>query len=203
MAVSAIEGNTPATNLREVWEVFDPTLAIDPATSTFYVEHEAPMLSSLRKQLKWAREPMKAFLCGHRGSGKTTQLQRLRSDAELRQRYLTIFINASELSPDLVDLSHDALLVEISRAMLDHGREHGIDPVFGAELEQWGRQVVKTFLHDESVAAEVGAKANAWLAFFKAQLRSRREWRSEQRQILEPRVQDLVDLVNRMAQDLY
>ena len=48
---------------------------------------------------------------------------------------------------------------------------------------------------------EIGAKASLWFTYFKAQLSSRREWKHQQKLLLEPKVQDLIDILNRMAMD--
>ncbi len=64
---------TPATTLNEVWEVFDPTRAVDPTTE-FYIPRIDPKLQNLAFKLKHMAADLHAFLCGHRGSGKTTEL---------------------------------------------------------------------------------------------------------------------------------
>lgn len=191
----------PATNLDEVWEIFDPNLEIDPK-SPLYVPREDHHLQGLTFDLKKAKAPLHAFLCGHRGSGKTTELKRLRADPELLERYLPVYLTAAALGTELVHLTHDALLVGIGRALAKAGENHGLKEDWQAELDEWGRQVVKTFLHNKSALANVGAKADAWFAYFRAQLQSRRSWTQEQREILEPRVQDLLGIVDRIAQDL-
>jgi hypothetical protein len=102
----------------------------------------------------------------------------------------------------VVHLTHDALLVEVGLAMRKAGLECSMPTSLAEELDRWGRQVVTSFIHDESIKAEAGAKGSAWLAFFRAQLGTRREWKREERLKLEPRIQDLIDILNRMAQDL-
>ncbi|MDP7112909.1 MAG: hypothetical protein QGH45_13145, partial [Myxococcota bacterium] len=99
-------------------------------------------------------------------------------------------------------MTHDALLVEIGRALVRIGKRHKMRKSLERELDKWGLTVVKTFLHDEAAQAEAGSKAGAWLAFYKAALSTRREWKTEQKQLLEPRIQELIEIVNRMAQDL-
>ncbi len=191
----------PATDLDEVWAVFDPNLEVDPG-SDFYVPREDHHLQRLAFDLKRTPGRLHAFLCGHRGSGKTTELKRLRADPEILERYLPVYVSAHELGTEVVDLTHDALMVEIGMALADEGEKHGMRKALRKALDDWGQTVVKTFLRDEEALAEAGARASAWLAYFRAQLRSRREWKSEQKEILEPKVQDLLGILNRMAQEL-
>lgn len=191
----------PAGSLQDIYRLFDPDLAVDPA-SDFYIPRSDPELQKLGRELQRRQEPMHAFLCGHRGSGKTTELHRLRLDEQIQRRYLSVYLTAQQFGGDVVDLTHDALLVEIGLALATVGEEHGIDRRLREELDEWGRQVVKIFLHDEAAQAEAGARGSVWLAYFKAQLKSRREWKTEQKQILEPRIPDLIGILNRMGQDL-
>jgi hypothetical protein len=182
--------------------VFDPTLAVDP-TSRFYVPRQDYKLARLADRLKKNRSAaFHAFLCGHRGSGKTTELLRLCGDREIAERYTSVFVTAQSFGTETTALTHDALMVEIGLALVETGRAHGLDPQLEEALDRWGREVVKTFAHDESIGGEAGLAGFAWLAFFKAQLQSRRRWEREETQRLEPKIDDLVDILNRMAADL-
>jgi hypothetical protein len=188
----------PAVTLKEIWDVFEPTLLIDPR-SEFYIHRTDPKLQKLSFDLKLRRNYLHAFLCGHRGSGKSTELNRLCHDPEIQENYETILLTAQDFGSEVVHLTHDALLVEIGLAL---GKTGQVSDGLMEELDAWGRQVVTSFLHDEEMKLEAGAKGNAWLAFFKAQLGSRREWKREEKIKLEPRIQDLVDIINRMGQEV-
>ncbi len=194
--------HAPAANLDQALDIFDPTLAVEPG-SDLYIPRNDQQIEKLLFDLKRSRSGLvHAFLCGHRGSGKTTELRRLCQDAEINAKYETVYLTAQNFGSETVHLTHDALLVEIGLALTREEERYRIDAGLKKQFEEWGVQVVKTFLHDEGVRAEVGAKAGYWLAFFKAQLSTRREWKTEEKQILEPKVQDLVALLNLMAQDL-
>ncbi|MCP4115531.1 MAG: AAA family ATPase [Desulfobacteraceae bacterium] len=189
---------TPAKTIEEVWQNFDPTLIIDPASEQ-YIPRTDPELQKLSFNLKHSRHHIHAFLCGHRGSGKTTELNRLCLDEKITQKFSPIFFTAQEFGSDGVHLTHDAIMVGIGQRLI---RNDFIDAGLKDEFNDWGKTIVKTFLKDEKAQANAGAKANAWIAFFKAQLSTRKEWKYEQKQILEPKVQDLIGILNRMAQDL-
>jgi len=189
---------TPAKTLQDVWQNFDPTLVIDP-DSKQYISRTDSALQKLSFTLINSKHHMHAFLCGHRGSGKTTELNRLCMDENIKNKYTPIYLTAQEFGSEGVHLTHDAVMVEIGKKLSE---DTNIDPDLTAEFNDWGLQIVRTFLKDESIKASVGAKANAWIAYFKAQLSTRREWKYEQKQILEPKVQDLIYLLNRMAQDI-
>ena len=84
---------TPAKNLEEVWKNFDPTLVIDP-TSDLYILRIDPGLKKLSFEIRMTEEPLHAFLCGHRGSGKTTELARLCNDPAINDKYLPVYLTA-------------------------------------------------------------------------------------------------------------
>lgn len=189
---------TPAATLLEVWKVFEPTLVVNPA-SEFYIQRTDTKLQKLNFDLKQSDTDLHAFLCGHRGSGKTTELNRLCQDQELQDKYRTLFLTAQDFGSEVVHLTHDALMVEIGLAL---AQQNEVPDSYGKELNDWGKQVVTSFIHDETIKAEVGAKANAWLAFFRAELGSRRDWKREEKLKLEPRIQDLIGILNRMSQEL-
>jgi len=194
-------GLKPARNLEATWSIFDPTLTMDPRTE-YYIPRTAPELQKLFFELKRSNHYMHAFLCGHRGSGKTTELNRLCLDKEIGEKYTPVYITARTFGSETVHLTHDAVLLEIGLELVRQGESLGLPPKYKEELENWGKEVVKTYLKDNSARAEVGAKAGLWLAFFKAQLSARREWKQEEKLILEPKVQDLLDILNRIGQDL-
>jgi len=154
-----------ASSLRDLRIVFDPQLAVDPK-SDLYVERNEPSLQRLKLDLDGCIEPLHAFLCGHRGSGKTTELRRLAASEGIQQRYLTIFLTTAEFGNDSVHLTHDGLLVEIGRGLVRLGKEHNMPAKLAGELDRWGQEVVKTFLKSETAEAEAGAKGSAWLAYF-------------------------------------
>lgn len=199
--VQNIEASIAAKNLDDIWEIFDPMAAVD-MDSTFYIPRNEDQLEKLTFNLKRNKRHFYSFLCGHVGSGKTTELRRLQADEKINQLYFPLYISVQELNIESVSLSHDALLVEIGRQLIAKTNEEELNPNFTKELNNWGKSIVETYIKDESVKAEVGAKASAWFAYFKAQLNSRNTWKHEEKLLLEPKVQDLIGILNRMAIDL-
>jgi hypothetical protein len=191
----------PAQDLDEMWEIFDPATTVD-ATSAFYVPRNEDGLRNLTFNLKKTKRHFHGFLCGHVGSGKTTELHRLRHDPKINELYFPLMISVLDLKIESINLTHDALLVEIGRLLIERTSAKELDPVFSEELADWGKTLIKTFVKDESTNLEAGGKGNAWFAYFKASLSSRSRWKEEEKSILEPKVQDLINILNRMAVDL-
>ncbi|MCK4761440.1 MAG: hypothetical protein KAW12_04510 [Candidatus Aminicenantes bacterium] len=191
---------TPAKNLDEIWKNFDPMLTMDPRTE-FYIQRTDPEIRKLFFDLKKSQGIIHAFLCGHRGSGKTTELNRLCQDEDIQNKYHTLYLSIQDFGSETVHLTHDAVLLEMGLALTKQGKEIGLPALYEKELEDWGKEVVKTFLKDKNASAEVSTKVGAWFTYFKAQLGIRQEWKREEKQILEPRVQDLVGILNRLARE--
>lgn len=190
-----------ANNLTELWQIFDPAGAVDP-NSEFYISRTEADLEQLTFDLKFKEQYFHGFFCGHVGSGKSTELRRLHADKQINQKYFPIYISVFDLKIENVNLTHDALLVEIGRRLIADTDASQLDPSYNDRLNQWGKTLIETLIKDEDVRAEAGLKANAWFAFFKAQLSSRTHWKHQEKLVLEPKVQDLIDILNSMALDL-
>lgn len=192
---------TPATDLEQLLDVFEPTAQVD-VDSDFYVKRDEDGLKKLARKLKRNRV-FHGFLCGHVGSGKTTELIRLSQNSEIKKQYFPLLLRVGDLKIDSVNLTHDALLVGIALELLEKTNKDELDRTYQEHIDNWGKSIVQSFIKDESILAEAGAKAGAWLAFFKVMLKSRNQWKTEEKMRLEPKVQDLIMLLNQMAQDIF
>ena len=190
----------PASNIKELWRIFNPTNVIS-SQSSFYVERTEHNLQKLSLDLEESDGAFKGFLCGHVGSGKTTELLKLCQDSDLQQQFCTIYLSVSNFQYDHVTLTHDALMVEMVKAMLVKVKEHilSLSRDYEKELNDWGKTIIDTFVHDEKVQAQAGLKASVLWAYFKAQLSTRRSWTQTEKLVLEPKVQDLIELLNSLA----
>ena len=191
---------TPATDIKSLWRIFNPANIIS-SQSSFYVERSENSLQKLPFELEESNGAFKGFLCGHVGSGKTTELLRLCEDPALKQQFCTIYLSVSKFQYDHITLTHDALLVEIVKAMLVQFNDLKLtlSRDYETELNDWGKTIIDAFVHDDSVKAEAGLKASALWAYFKAQLSTRSSWTQTQKLVLEPKVQDLIELLNSLA----
>lgn len=188
-------------SLKDVPAAFHPNQILNP-DSEFYVERDDLQLKLLFKRLVNAPSNMHAFLCGHRGSGKTTELLRICRNREINEKYHTVYLTAQEFGSDTVHLTHDAILVEIGRSFIDEKNAPCIDDRLVKMFDDWGAKVTSTFIHDASIKQEIGAKPNLWVAFYKGILASRKEWKIEEKRSFEPQVQNLVSILNLMAQEI-
>ncbi len=88
----------PATNLDDAWINFDPFTPL-PAGSDFYVDRPGRPLRDLKRALLRANRlptPPKYFFSGHRGAGKSTEINRqdiIKAAAELRSDFRRMLNN--------------------------------------------------------------------------------------------------------------
>lgn len=190
-----------ATTLVEAIHRFSPQpikFGVDSTNQSFYVERHDDPLGDLRVQL--LSSPMaaeKTLLAGHRGTGKSTELNRLAADEEIRRHYEIVSFsvkNALELS----DVNHVDLLFTMVRltyeALASAEAPLTLKVETIAALEGWRSRVVEKLESvDKGVSAELGAggEAKGLLAFFGkfgTRLRYERSTREVTRQVIQPRI---------------
>lgn len=190
----------PANTLVELREAFDPAAIMDPNSKLYVPRHELA-LQRLWSDLRERKTPFQGFLCGHRGSGKTTEFFRLLQDEELQQQYLMVYLTAQDF-PVTPHFTEDALLLAIGYGLLEYGERIGLNSAFREKLIGWNRDIVDVYMKTEGVKAEAALKGNMLLALFSSALEARREWRTEERLQHKPRVQVLVQLLNQLSDEL-
>ncbi len=191
-----------ATNLEEVWAIFDPYQPL-PADSSYYVQRPDTALSRLHRWLtRGAGKPMKIFYSGHRGAGKSTELNRLVADEEIRKQYVIVHYRIGDYA-DPLNLSHVDVLFSMGAQIFVQytDKEKGYGKRLPAELirelESWrGRIEERVRAVDKAVGASAEANLNAFflkaLGWSKAEETSRKEIR----QIIEPRLSELISSIN-------
>ncbi|MFT4930007.1 MAG: hypothetical protein ACI8WB_006142, partial [Phenylobacterium sp.] len=93
----------------------------------------------------------------------------------------------------------DTLLVAMAVQLIELTSAQQLNPKFLDEINQWGKTLVNALSKDGTQAS---VKGSAWLTYFKAQLKSRNDREIGEKTSLEPKILDLINLLNRMAQDL-
>lgn len=190
-----------ATTLVEAIHRFSPQpikFGVDSTNESFYVERHDDPLGDLRVQL--LSSPMaaeKTLLAGHRGTGKSTELNRLAADEEIRRRYEVVSFSVKD-ALELSDVDHVDLLFTMVRVAYERLSSSeaplALQPTTVAALEGWRSRVVERM--DEEVkgaSAELGAggEAKGLLGFFGkfgTRLRYERTTREVARQVIKPRI---------------
>lgn len=70
---------------------------------------------------------------------------------------------------------------------------------FEQEIDDWGNTLVKTIIDETKTDAQVKGKTLSWFVQFSASLKYRHNMKEEQKRNLEPKVADLIEILDRMA----
>ncbi|MEW6607036.1 MAG: hypothetical protein AB1414_06220 [bacterium] len=190
-----------AKNLEEAWYNFDPDLTLPmPEGQAFYVEREGYSLARLKSNLLRVKQPKKYFVCGHKGSGKSTELNRLAADRDVQERFKIVHFSLNETC-DYKTLTYIDLPVSIALQLRENtGLKLSDD--WKRELDQWFMTVTREIDKKEGYDAEVEAGAKTFFAGFKLRLKTGTTWRSHMKKVIEPRLMPLLELLNHAVTEI-
>jgi hypothetical protein len=185
-----------ASYLKQVIGYFDPMQSLDEEHKDWYVERPDSPEEAIKIYLINNSTDTKILFSGHRGSGKTSTLSKLASDAEIRKTFFVVkFSIKDELN--VADLIYTDLLLAIGHRLYEEGKTW-LDRRLKEDLDKWAAEVQRVTTKADQAEVEVGAGISAW--FFKAKglLKTGFEDKQEFRQKFEPRVPQLIEFINRI-----
>jgi hypothetical protein len=201
-----------ATDLDRAWLNFELDLPLKPGANgkanPFYISRPGnPINELIDALLAPFYRPPKFFFSGHRGCGKSTELQHLLSNPEIQKKYWTINFSIRE-ETDIIDLDfRDVLLAIGSRLFREYRRQGGELPEqLLKELNGWKGKVEKqisTILDGRISDIELGASIDAFFANAGLKMKLEPATRVELRQIVETDITGLIAIINHIAATIY
>jgi len=189
-----------ANTLDDAWSNFDPRLPLESG-SPFYVSRPGDPLSEFIHALLQEKQPPKYFFAGHRGSGKSTELNRLAESPAIQMRFLPVKFSVFEVC-DVNNLSYVDVLLAIGAQMYVGGVSQGctLDRNLVRELDGWKGQVVER-LQAKGAVFEGGAGIDLSQFFLATLLKIKTEHSTREsiRQVIEPRLSELIEKINLIA----
>ena len=193
-----------AEDLDLTWSNFDPFYPL-PANCPFHVEREGKPLNRLiRALLRTHRQPPKYFFSGHRGCGKSTELNRLAADDEIKQKFFIVKYSVKDLC-DVNNLDYVDVLFSIGAQLylqyVDAGGELRSELI--EELEAWRNNIVEQVREEETsfeTLLEGGIKG--FFISVLAKIKTEDTTRKTIREIIEPRLSELIDKINLIVADI-
>jgi len=203
---------TLATNLDEVYRACDPEQPL-AATDERYVDlsgvrgNNETIAKKISRNISRCNSAQfhQQLLTGHRGSGKSTELLRLKAELEA-QKFFVVYIDVEELL-DLVDLNYLDVLLSIAKETESVLREH--DMMLNAnllkEISDWfsERVVENSTAHELAGSVKTEANAGASIPFFArlmasltAEIKSASSRRTTTRQNLERELAVFIEKLN-------
>ena len=202
-----------AHNLDDAWRNFDPDQPL-AGDSSFFVEYERRPLNKFKRALlRNPNRPMRFFLAGFRGSGKSSHLNRLAIDPDLKDRFLIAKYSIRDTC-DFNDITTVDLMVSMASSIIA-----SIPPDFDAssspakdmidELLAWGSRIeekVQTQGTGSEAGVETGAQVGGSIPLLGSlftkitgKIRIEESSRKIIREVLEPQLTDLIEKLNRLA----
>lgn len=117
-----------ASNLDEAYLAFDPLKPLSgEQLQLYYVGREPNPIDRIRAILLGSPDtPDKILFTGHRGCGKSTELNRLLDDPKIRQTFLVVPFSLADIL-DPLDLGYVDLLIAIEAGLYRAARESGVE----------------------------------------------------------------------------
>jgi hypothetical protein len=193
-----------AQTLEEAWGRFDPQTPL-PVGSPFYVAREDNPLGRLERGLLLALgKPPKYFFAGHRGCGKSTELNRLVDSEKIRKKYWPVKFSVKDTS-DFNDLNYIDVLLAIGAQIYDQYTTAGqrLDQDLLTELEQWKGSTIEQLTAKGAVfESGVGFDIGQFLLSALLKVKTEHTTRRTIRQVIEPRLTELIEIINLMSAEI-
>lgn len=145
---------------------------------------------------------LKSSLPAHRGSGKSTALNRLVSN--LSDDFFVVSYDILELL-DSNDVNYADVLFSILAQLIERTREENteIGKALIERANKWGSSITKEIISSETheVGAGLGVRFPRFMELF-ARMKNETETREEVRKEIRPRISELISIINDMVIDI-
>lgn len=189
-------------DLKRIYQVFDPAPLTEDETDLYVdldeVRGSSGLVNKLAQTIRLSGKPTCQLLAGHRGSGKSTELQRLQGKLESGpEKFFTVFCEILEdIEPNDVDFPD--VLISIIRQMADQFHKRlkiRLKPGYFKQRWEEIKNILGSDVDFNTVELGVG------LAKFSAAIKSSPNTRLEIRKNLEPRTNSWIDAANDVISD--
>ena len=192
-----------AEDLDLAWSNFDPFFTL-PANSPFHVERAGKPLNKLiRALMRQHRQPPKYFFSGHRGCGKSTELNRLAAAEEIKNKFFIVKYSVKDVC-DVNNLNYVDVLFSMGAQLyiqyIDAGKK--LRPELIKELESWGSSIEQEMEKTNSAGVSMKAGIGAFFLSIQAKIKSESTTRETIRKQIEPKLSELIDKINLIIADI-
>jgi len=188
-----------ASYLGKVIEYFNPMQSLDEKRKQWYVDRPDNPHEEIKVLLLHDPTPLKILFSGHIGSGKSSALNRLTADPEIKNGFFIVQFSV-ERDLNIFDLTYSDLLLAIGKRLFDEadGRNLQLDEKLLTDLEKWTAEVSVVRKKEEGADVAVKGKISAWFLSAVGTLKTGYSENKEFRQKFEPRVPELIVFINRI-----
>ena len=188
-----------ANKLKDVYKNFDPVVPLS-SNSEFYVERKDSPLDEIKEYLlRENQSELKILFSGHRGSGKSTELNQLMADDDIQIRYFITHYSVREVL-DLASLDYVDLLFSIGAEIYSKANDLGLiyDNELLKKLESFCNIIDKETEKGFNIGVEAGISTNHVdsLARILPKLRFEYTNRRKIRKRLQSRMPEMIGIIN-------
>jgi hypothetical protein len=194
-----------ATDFDRAWLNFELDLPLLPSkngkANPFYVNRPGNPIAELTDALLAPFfQPPKFYFSGHRGCGKSTELQHILANEDIQKKFWAINFSIRE-ETDIVDIDFRDVLLAIGGRMYREYRRAGgeIPDELLKELNSWRGKVeqeVRSIMSGAASSYELGASLDAFFINAGMKMKLEPKTRIELRQIFEKDITGLIRVIN-------
>ncbi len=205
-----------AIQVREIYQAFRATPLSKENLDHFYVDAseargDAHPRKEMARLLRRSKEPQHILFMGHKGCGKSTELNHLQAD--LGTDFLVLNFSVVE-ELDVTQVSFIELVIVTMERLFDTVMRNGLEPVIPTHylesLRSWGATKEIEEIKEKyniTVDGSIGAELSIpfWKAFFvkfKATAKTSGSLKELIRKNIEPRLSDLLQLCNGLIHEI-
>lgn len=199
-----------AKNLKDVYNLFDPMTPLKgDYLKAFYVppygkvKLKSNLFEKIKNPILNSENPDKFLLTGYKGCGKSTELNRLCADEEIKEKFLVVKFSIKDVL-DVFDFDYKDLLMVISAEIYNSAKKDEIEikKEILDEIKNWTNEIeiIKTKTESGKISGGVNLdflylKLGSWL-------KVEDSTRTKIREQIKQKVSVLVDNINRMLADI-
>lgn len=206
----------PARTLRDAFNAVDPALPLQPGDPRYVdctdVRGDEDVVGQLFNTVARSDRPRHQLCTGHRGSGKSTELLRLKARLE-EAGFAVVYFEADD-DLDLNDLIYSDLLLAVARRIEDSARQRDVSLADELKsIERWFAEVVYSQDDWRNIERELQAEASLGIglpdkvplvarlfAKLTGQIKTGHAVKQEIRRRLDQQVSQLIERVNELLQ---
>jgi len=200
-----------ATDFDRAWLNFELDLPLKPtknrAKNPFYIDRPGNPIAELIDALMAPfYRPPKFFFSGHRGCGKSTELQHLLSNPQLQKKYWLLNFSIRE-ETDIIDIDFRDILLAIGGRLYREYQKRGgeLPDQLLRELASWQGKVEKEIstILEGRTDYEVSGSIDAFFANAGLKMKLEPATRVILRQVVENDITGLIAIINHIATAIY
>ena len=189
-----------AKNLKDVYNLFDPMVPLrGEYLKAFYVDIRPTLFYGLKNSIQISESPDKILLSGYKGCGKSTELNRLCEDKDIKERFIPIKFSIKD-KLDLFDFDYKDLLVVVSAEIYNVLKANGIqmDQDILEEIRRWASKIEIINMKTTTAGVDAGTLLDFIFGKIGGWMKVEDSTRTEIRTSISQNVSNLIDIINRM-----